>query len=110
MPVPPTKTCDSCGRTITWRKAWADDWEHVRWCSAACRRRGVRDADRALESHILAAVGRTRRFPLATIEGDREDVRRAARRLAAAGRIRWSQNGRPVDPSAARGNVEITAT
>jgi hypothetical protein len=62
-----------------------------------------------LEATILGAAGRTRRFPLATIEGDREDVRRAARRLAAAERVRWTQNGHPVDPSTARGDVEITA-
>ena len=48
--------------------------------------------------------------PLATVDGDREDVRRAARRLAVAGRVRWTQKGRPVDPSTARGDVEITAT
>jgi hypothetical protein len=109
MPGRDTKTCDSCGRVITWRKAWADDWEQVRWCSAACRRRGVRPADRALEERILLAMGTTRRFPLATVEGDREEVRRAARRLAAAGRIRWTQKGHAVDPSTARGDVEISA-
>ncbi|WP_250009709.1 DUF3253 domain-containing protein [Actinoplanes sp. M2I2] len=43
------------------------------------------------------------------MDGDREDVRRAARRLAAAGRLRWTQKGRPVDPSTARGDVEVTA-
>ncbi|GAA2529040.1 DUF3253 domain-containing protein [Winogradskya humida] len=51
-----------------------------------------------------------KRFPLATIGGDREDVRRAARRLAAAGRVRWTQKGHPVDPSTARGDVEIAGT
>ena len=109
MPSGESKTCASCGRTITWRKAWADDWDNVRWCSTACRRRGIRDSDRALEDRILLAAGRTRRFPLATVEGDREDVRRAARRLAAAGRVRWTQKGQRVDPSSARGDVEITA-
>ncbi len=109
MPVPAAKTCDSCGRTITWRKAWEADWENVRWCSAACRRRGFRDADRDLENRIVVAVGRQKRFPLSGMDGDREDVRRAARRLAAAGRLRWTQKGRPVDPSTARGDVEVTA-
>jgi hypothetical protein len=104
-----TKICASCGRTITWRKAWADDWAEVRWCSSACRRRGLRDSDRALERLVLATAGHKRRFPLAEVEGDREDVRRAARRLAAAGRLRWTQRGHPVDPSTARGDVEITA-
>jgi hypothetical protein len=105
-----TKTCDSCGRRIEWRKAWADDWEQVRWCSQACRRRGFREADRLLQERVLAAAQRTRRLPLATVEGDREDVRRAARRLAAAGQVRWTQKGHPVDPSTARGDVDITAT
>ena len=109
MPAPDPKTCDSCGRTITWRKAWADDWDDVRWCSAACRRRRVRDVDRKLEQRILNAMGSARRFPLVAVEGDREYVRRAARRLAAAGRLRWTQKGRPVDPSTARGDVEIRA-
>lgn len=110
MPRTDPKFCASCGRTIAWRKAWADDWDAVRWCSSACRRRGIRDLDRELEARILAAAGRTRRFPLATVDGDREDVRRAARRLAVAGQVRWTQKGRPVDPSNARGDVEITAT
>ena len=109
VPPPETKFCASCGRTITWRKAWADDWDQVRWCSSACKRRGLRDSDRELETRILTAAGRTRRFPLAGVDGKREDVRRAARRLAVAGRVRWTQQGHPVDPSTARGNVEITA-
>lgn len=110
MPRTEEKFCASCGRTITWRKAWADDWDQVRWCSAACRRRGLTDHDRDLERRVLGAAGRTRRFPLATVDGDREDIRRAARRLAVAGRVRWTQKGHPVDPSTARGDVEITAT
>jgi hypothetical protein len=106
---PEPRSCQSCGRRITWRKAWADDWEQVHWCSGACRRRGLRESDRELEVKILAAVGRTRRFRLAGIDGEREDVRRAARRLAVAGRLRWTQDGHPVDPSTARGDVEVTA-
>ncbi len=75
----------------------------------ACRRRGFREADRELQERILAAARRTRPLLLATVEGDREDVRRAARRLAAAGQVRWTQKRHPVDPSTARGDVEITA-
>jgi hypothetical protein len=33
----PSKPCAVCGRTMTWRKAWARNWEHVRYCSDACR-------------------------------------------------------------------------
>ncbi len=34
----PTKTCEVCGRPMTWRKAWAKNWAEVRYCSDACRR------------------------------------------------------------------------
>ena len=33
----PSKPCAVCGRTMTWRKAWAKNWESVRYCSTACR-------------------------------------------------------------------------
>lgn len=36
----PTKTCAACGRPFTWRKKWERDWENVRFCSDACRRKG----------------------------------------------------------------------
>ncbi len=35
----PSKPCAVCGRTMTWRKAWAKNWEQVRYCSDACRAR-----------------------------------------------------------------------
>ncbi len=35
----PRKPCAACGRTMVWRKAWAKNWEAVRYCSDACRRR-----------------------------------------------------------------------
>ncbi|MCX7272714.1 MAG: DUF2256 domain-containing protein [Burkholderiales bacterium] len=34
----PSKPCATCGREMTWRKAWAKNWESVRHCSQACRR------------------------------------------------------------------------
>lgn len=35
----PSKPCAACGRTMTWRKAWANNWSEVRYCSDACRAR-----------------------------------------------------------------------
>ena len=35
----PSKPCAVCGRTMTWRKAWAKNWDEVRHCSDACRKR-----------------------------------------------------------------------
>lgn len=37
----PSKPCVACGRTMTWRKAWAKNWDEVRYCSEACRRQKV---------------------------------------------------------------------
>jgi hypothetical protein len=35
----PRKSCAVCGRPFTWRRKWARDWDAVRYCSDACRRR-----------------------------------------------------------------------
>jgi hypothetical protein len=37
----PRKTCAACGRPFVWRRKWARDWDAVRYCSVACRRRRV---------------------------------------------------------------------
>jgi hypothetical protein len=47
------RTCAACGRTITWRRKWARDWDEVRWCSAACRRAKPGPTDAALEQRVL---------------------------------------------------------
>jgi hypothetical protein len=33
----PSKICQTCGRPMTWRKAWAKNWDEVRHCSQRCR-------------------------------------------------------------------------
>lgn len=33
----PSKPCLTCGRPMSWRKAWAKNWAEVRYCSEACR-------------------------------------------------------------------------
>ena len=117
----PTKTCRSCGRTMTWRKAWARSWDEVCYCSAACRRRGRRDVDVALGGAVRTL--RARRPPTGTIcpseaartvGGDdwetlMEPARAAARRLVADGEVEITQRGRVVDPSTARGPIRIRA-
>lgn len=40
----PSKLCALCGRTMTWRKAWAKNWADVRYCSDACRAKKKPDA------------------------------------------------------------------
>lgn len=34
----PSKPCVACGRPMSWRKAWAKNWDEVRYCSDACRK------------------------------------------------------------------------
>lgn len=128
MPPEP-KTCQSCGRTIEWRKKWERDWDQVRYCSTACRKRGVRDVDRRLEESILDLL--SQRAATATIcpseaaravagagghgaDGDTEawrdlmePARRAARRLVDRGEVEITQGGHVVDPSTAKGPIRI---
>ncbi len=121
MPAP--KSCAVCGREIQWRKKWERDWEHVRYCSDACRARGrspaVSGQDRALEEAIVALLrergaGKTicpseaaRRVAENDWKPLMEPARAAARRLHAAGRIAIMQGGHPVDPSHAKGPIRL---
>jgi hypothetical protein len=116
------KVCDSCGRRIEWRAKWARDWEAVRWCSDACRARGVQPVDRALEESIRSLLAdRAVSATICPSEAARavggadedawrdlmEPARRAARRLVAAGEVEITQGGKVVDPSTAKGPIRI---
>jgi len=37
----PAKPCVACGRPMAWRKRWEKNWDEVKYCSDACRRRGT---------------------------------------------------------------------
>lgn len=115
---PAEKTCAACGRRITWRAKWARDWDAVKYCSDACRRHGVTAEDRELERAVLDALaarpGGATICPSEVARARAEDwrplmepVRRAARRLVAAGDVEILQGGRVVDPSDARGPIRI---
>ena len=113
------KTCVRCGRTMEWRKAWARNWDSVRYCSDACRRRKLTATDEALEASILDLLDA--RAASATIcpseaarvvggEGWRdlmEPARQAARRLVARDEVEITQGGHVVDPSTAKGPIRI---
>lgn len=116
---PPVKPCASCGRAITWRAKWARNWDDVRYCSDACRRRGIRPVDERLAATIRELLdARAASATICPSEAARavggedwralmEPARRAARRLVAAGEVEITQGGRVVDPSAARGPIRI---
>lgn len=121
------KTCASCGRRIEWRKKWEKDWDSVRYCSSACRRRGVGAVDRALERSILDLLeGRSATGTICPSEAARavaasdagsgaeqewralmEPARRAARRLVDGGEVEIVQGGKVVDPSTAKGPIRV---
>lgn len=117
--TPADRVCAGCGRTFSWRRSLAADWDAVRWCSDACRRRGIRPVDRALEASILRLLdGRAGGATICPSEAARavapdaweplmEPARRAARRLVAAGALEIVQGGRVVDPSTARGPIRL---
>lgn len=116
---PPPRICASCGRTFEWRRALAKDWEQVRYCSDACRRRRIRPVDRELEATIERLLdARAHDATICPSEAARavdedgwhglmEPARRAARRLVAEGRLEITQGGRVVDPSTARGAIRL---
>jgi hypothetical protein len=116
---PPDKTCAVCGRTFGWRKKWERDWDQVRHCSAACRRRGLGEVDRNLEIAISALLdARARTSTICPSEAARsvdprgwrdlmEPARMAARRLVDRGDVEILQGGRVVDPSTAKGPIRI---
>ncbi|MEM6731180.1 MAG: DUF3253 domain-containing protein, partial [Myxococcota bacterium] len=107
-------------RTIEWRKKWERDWEQVKYCSSACRRRKPGAHDRALEEAIERLLeqrghGKTicpSEAVRAVFTDDEwrahmEDGRRAARRLVAEGRLEITQGGKVVDPSTAKGPIRL---
>jgi hypothetical protein len=123
--MPPTKErvekiCASCGRRITLRRRWKRQWSEVRYCSHACRKRGIRTIDQQLEDAMLGQLNCRRRgasiCPSETaraVAGDTdwrqlmEPVRRAARRLANRDLVQILQGGRVVDPSDFRGPIRV---
>ena len=121
MPEKPApKPCVICGREIEWRRKWARDWEQVRYCSDACRRRKNLDLDGKLEDAILRLLSaRKAGASICPSEAAREvmpsnwrphmePARMAARRLVAKGRVVITQDGCSVDPSRAKGPIRIS--
>ena len=122
MPELTVKHCAVCGRTMTWRKKWARSWDEVRYCSDACRKRGIQPIDQELETAIMDLLAQRPRN--ATIcpndaaelvcgadwERAVEPARAAARRLSVEGHVVVTKDGRRVDPSTAKGPFRIGLT
>ena len=113
--MPDSKTCESCGREIEYRKKWARDWAHVKFCSDECRRNknkfDYRDTILEVLNSQLAnkTICPSEVLP-SELKSDpimMEHVRRSARLLADAGLIEITQQGRPVDPQNFRGPIRL---
>jgi hypothetical protein len=35
----PSKICVVCNKEMTWRKSWEKNWDSVKYCSDACRKK-----------------------------------------------------------------------
>jgi hypothetical protein len=107
---------------MTWRKRWERSWDEVRHCSDACRRDRRDPLAQPLEDAIVALLdARAADASICPSEAARrvaadaevewrelmEPARRAGRRLAARGEVEFTQKGRVVDPSTARGPVRL---
>ena len=104
---------------MTFRKQWANNWDHVKYCSKACRTLRIRSVDRALEAEILALLlQRSARSSICPSEAARkvepndwrdlmEACRMAARRLAVLGVVEICQGSTVVDISTAKGPIRI---
>ena len=118
-PLKATKTCERCGREITWRRKWARDWDHVKYCGDACRKHKPSAIDDRLEATILSLLherdaGKTicpseaaKVVGAADWRPLMEPARRAARRLVSAGKIVITQQGKVVDPSTSKGAIRL---
>ncbi|MEQ9095653.1 MAG: DUF2256 and DUF3253 domain-containing protein [Phycisphaerales bacterium] len=115
----PTKICQTCGRTFSWRKKWERSWETVRYCSDLCRREKPGDLDARLEQAILGVLAsRDRGATICPSEAARavepddwkplmERTRRAARRLVRQGSLVITKGAQEVSPDDARGPIRL---
>lgn len=121
-----SKLCQTCGRQISPRAKWAKNWEEIRYCSDSCRHHRPNAIDLGLESTALSMLrdrsGKTvtceevetqflsERSSEREVTNLRERARRAARRLVMQDRIAIEQKGQIVDPSFAKGVMNLRLT
>ncbi len=115
----PQRSCSSCGRSFTWRKSFAKNWEDVKYCSKACRKRKLSKIDQQIENIILKLLeSQPHPTPLTTGQiadlldfgNDKnllESIKRAVRRLEAKSFVIITQDGKRVDSSTAKGHLQI---
>ena len=55
----PTKICQVCKRSFSWRKKWEKVWSQVKYCSKFCARKKIDDL---LKVRTLELALRLRRY------------------------------------------------
>jgi len=100
---------------MCYQKRWAKNWQELKYCSQKCRKNKPDKLDKTLEEHYLELV----KTKTLVTEQDvaralneaptdlRERIRKAARRLVATGNYALTQNGKTVDPSSAKGPINL---
>lgn len=115
----PTKICEHCGFSFTWRKRWERDWDAIRVCSDACRRGKLAPGNERYTEAVVALL--SKRGPSASIcpsEVARalsanewrplmDAVRAAGARLARRGVVTITQGDREVDLSHVTGPIRF---
>ena len=76
------KYCAVCGREIEWRRKWARDWDAIRYCSGACRRRLGRGARPHARGVVTFASPHREPDPI-HLKGAHDDVLRIVHRYVA---------------------------
>lgn len=105
---------------IEWRKKWASNWDKIKYCSHACRRRRtLKKVEFDLEGAILDLLAQRKvgaticPSEAAKVVGGHEwqplmeQAREAARRLVAQRKIDICQKGRVVNGSTAKGPIRL---
>lgn len=109
------KICQSCGRTITYRKKWEKNWPEIKYCSDECRRNKNKFdfKDKILDLLAQRDPGKTI-CPSEVLPQEQkqdkvmmEHVRRSARLLADEGKIEKTQKGQAVDPLDFKGAIRL---
>lgn len=110
-----SKICQSCGRTIEYRKKWEKNWEQVKYCSQSCKSKknsfDYKDQilKRLNDQKIKSSICPSEVLPLEQKQDKEmmEHVRRSARLLAHEGLIEITQGNKPVDPENFKGPIRL---
>ncbi len=108
------KYCASCGRIIDFRQV--KNWSDLKYCSKKCRHSKANTLDKQLELEILHQLKTQKCIDIdnaaKALAGEnwqrlRERGRKAARRLVQKDEIEFTQQGRVLEPSYAKGAIML---